>query len=160
VVVNQSFTTLHSKNVVSLDPFFKELGSQAHPTASLPCRPRNPERTSLHHLASLQSSVGIKPRNLNPSAAPRASRCPAKCRQTIYDLAASFFASWRRSVFLRRAARFLTLFFPLQCAISGQHTRNCRQCQVQSVGVPRARNHGAVAIPARCPASNFAIASE
>src|SRR5437870_8397421 len=68
------------------------------------------------------------------TASARNRRLPSAFSLPRYLAAlALLFASASRSVFLRRAARFLTLSLPLQCPIGREHTRFARACQAVSL---------------------------
>jgi hypothetical protein len=62
-----------------------------------------------------------------------------KLRRSYFAAAAAWLlASARRSVFLRRVARFLTLSLPLQCPIGPHQTRFARKAQPFLTIVPPA----------------------
>ena len=83
-----------------------------------------------------QSGCGITaPRKCKTSAKLRSLQHAMRTRSGyLAEAAAVLFASARRSVFLRRTARFLTLSLPLQCPIDPHQTRPACGCQAVSPG--------------------------
>ena len=73
------------------------------------------------------------------------------CSGYFAAAAAVLFASARRSVFLRRTARFFTLSLPLQCPIGAQRTRSAHGCQAVSQRPPtKSSNRGGLSENCAC----------